>query len=51
MDLKSAQSYHEGGVQVLMMDGTVHFVSENVDHGLWIDSGGMDDGQTGSVIQ
>ena len=28
----SMNSYHPGGVQVLLFDGAVRFVSENVDH-------------------
>lgn len=31
----AARSRHEGGVNVLMMDGTVRFVSDTVDRGLW----------------
>ena len=39
MDIKSASSWHTGGVQVLMADGAVKFVSENIDHGLWLNLG------------
>jgi prepilin-type N-terminal cleavage/methylation domain-containing protein len=31
----SAASYHEGGVQVNLCDGSVRFVSENIDLGVW----------------
>ena len=31
----SAASFHEGGVQLALCDGSVRFVSENVDLGLW----------------
>lgn len=31
----SASSYHEGGVQVTMADGSVRFVSENIDNNTW----------------
>lgn len=34
-DQATARSLHDGGVHVLMMDGSVHFVSNNVDPGLW----------------
>ncbi|MDR0869909.1 MAG: DUF1559 domain-containing protein [Planctomycetaceae bacterium] len=30
--LLTAQSYHPGGVQVLFLDGSVHFVSETIDN-------------------
>ncbi|MDX1967428.1 MAG: DUF1559 domain-containing protein [Planctomycetaceae bacterium] len=31
----AARSYHSGGVQTVMCDGSVRFVSENIDLGLW----------------
>jgi prepilin-type processing-associated H-X9-DG protein len=39
MRLKSASSYHTGGVQVLLADGSVRFTTENIDHGLWVGLG------------
>lgn len=33
--IASARSYHPGGVCVLMADGTVRFVSDGVDLGIW----------------
>ncbi|MCA9064507.1 MAG: DUF1559 domain-containing protein [Planctomycetaceae bacterium] len=33
--LYGASSAHPGGVHVLFTDGSVHFVTENVDHGVW----------------
>ncbi len=29
----SAQSYHPGGVNVVMADGSIHFISETIDTG------------------
>ena len=39
--VKNTNSYHRGGVQVLMIDGAVTFVSENIDQRVWIGSGTM----------
>jgi prepilin-type N-terminal cleavage/methylation domain-containing protein/prepilin-type processing-associated H-X9-DG protein len=39
------KSYHEGGVHFLMVDGSVRFVSENVDHRMYQRLGGRADGQ------
>ena len=41
MRIKNSNSYHRGGVQVLMVDGAVIFVSENIDQRVWIGSGTM----------
>lgn len=46
--MKHAQSYHSGGVNVLMADGAVKFVSENVDHGLWVGAGTISGSESGS---
>jgi len=51
MRVKSATSYHKGGVQVLMMDGSVIFVSENIDQGTWIGAGSMQGRETTSLTQ
>jgi prepilin-type processing-associated H-X9-DG protein len=32
-NLSSAQSYHPGGVNVVMADGSTHFISETIDTG------------------
>ena len=32
-----ARSYHQGGVQAVMVDGAVRFISENIDLGTWQD--------------
>ena len=37
-------SYHEGGAHVLLADGSVHFLSENVDHNLLLQLCTRDDG-------
>ncbi|MCA9066691.1 MAG: DUF1559 domain-containing protein, partial [Planctomycetaceae bacterium] len=46
MDLKNASSYHTGGVTVLLCDGSVKFVTENIDHVLWIGAGSINGGET-----
>jgi prepilin-type processing-associated H-X9-DG protein len=51
IDLKTASSYHEGGVHVLMVDGSVHFVGENIDQRVWIGAGSINGGETTSLTQ
>ncbi len=46
MDVKVAQSYHTGGVHALMGDGTVRFISDNIDQRVWISAGTMNAGET-----
>ncbi|MEO2015886.1 MAG: DUF1559 domain-containing protein [Fuerstiella sp.] len=46
MQIKNASSYHTGGVQVLMGDGSVRFATENIDHGIWVSLGSKGDGET-----
>ena len=46
MRLKSASSYHTGGAQAVLVDGSVRFVSENIDHGLWVGAGSKDGSET-----
>lgn len=46
---QTAQSYHTGGVHVLMGDGAVKFVSENVDQMLWIATGSIRGGETSTI--
>ncbi|MFO0975888.1 MAG: DUF1559 domain-containing protein [Planctomycetaceae bacterium] len=43
--MMSASSYHTGGVQVCLADGSVRFVSDNVDFGTWVKLGARNDGQ------
>ncbi|HVJ66455.1 MAG TPA: DUF1559 domain-containing protein [Caulifigura sp.] len=42
----TARSNHTGGVNTLMGDGSVKFVSENIDNNTWQAAGGIQDGQT-----
>lgn len=46
MRLKSASSYHTGGVQAVLGDGSVKFVSENLDQGIWVSAGTKAGGET-----
>ncbi|TWU34371.1 DUF1559 domain-containing protein [Novipirellula artificiosorum] len=41
---KSARSRHVGGATVLMVDGSVHFITESIDHELWQNLGAINDG-------
>ncbi len=41
----SASSWHTGGVQICLADGSVKFISENIDHNLWVFIGARNDGQ------
>ena len=42
--LMSASSYHTGGAQVCLGDGSVRFISENIDNGTWVKLGVRNDG-------
>jgi len=44
-NLISPSSYHDGGVNVLMGDGSVSFVSEAVEHEVWWTIGSRNDGR------
>jgi prepilin-type N-terminal cleavage/methylation domain-containing protein/prepilin-type processing-associated H-X9-DG protein len=46
MSIKEPSSYHTGGVQVLLADGSVRFVSENIDQGTWIAAGSIRGNET-----
>lgn len=39
MDLREPSSHHTGGVHCLLADGSVKFVSENINQGVWISAG------------
>ena len=41
IDLKDPSSFHTGGIQVLLCDGSVKFVSENIDQAVWIGAGSI----------
>lgn len=41
----AARSYHVGGAQVALADGSVRFVSENIDLGVWRSVGTMGNGE------
>ncbi|QDT35819.1 DUF1559 domain-containing protein [Stratiformator vulcanicus] len=41
----TSRSYHTGGVQVTLMDGSVRFISENLDLTIWRNLGARNDGQ------
>jgi prepilin-type N-terminal cleavage/methylation domain-containing protein/prepilin-type processing-associated H-X9-DG protein len=41
-----ARSRHTGGVHVLLADGAVTFISENIAHATWVYLGDFDDAQT-----
>jgi prepilin-type N-terminal cleavage/methylation domain-containing protein len=51
MDLKTASSHHPGGVHVLMVDGTVHFINETIDHGLWVGAGSIDGSDSDGILK
>jgi len=40
----TSRSYHVGGVNSLVMDGSTHFISENIDLGIWRQLGQRNDG-------
>ena len=44
-------SYHPGGVQVAMADGSVHFIAESVDYRTWVFLGHRSSGQVAQVPQ
>jgi len=41
IDLKDPSSLHTGGAQMLLCDGAVKFVSENIDQAVWIGAGSI----------
>jgi prepilin-type processing-associated H-X9-DG protein len=45
----TARSFHSGGVNLAMADGSVHFMSQAVDGQLWIALGTRNDGEITAV--
>jgi prepilin-type N-terminal cleavage/methylation domain-containing protein len=45
----TARSYHPGGVQALIMDGSAHFISNSIDLALWQALSTRDGGETGTL--
>jgi prepilin-type processing-associated H-X9-DG protein len=43
--MMSASSWHTGGVQICLCDGSVKFISENIDFETWARVGVRNDGQ------
>ena len=43
--MMSASSWHTGGAQICLADGSVKFISENIDYGTWVRLGARNDGQ------
>lgn len=46
MDIKSPSSYHAGGVNVTMVDGSVRLIAENIDQRVFIGLGSINGGET-----
>jgi prepilin-type processing-associated H-X9-DG protein len=44
-----ARSYHPNGVQVVMMDGSAHFISNSIDRALWQGLSTRDGGETANL--
>jgi prepilin-type N-terminal cleavage/methylation domain-containing protein/prepilin-type processing-associated H-X9-DG protein len=42
----SARSFHNGGVNLLLCDGSTRFVSQSIDHNLWIALASFDGGES-----
>jgi prepilin-type processing-associated H-X9-DG protein len=49
-DVVNSRSYHPGGVNVAMMDGSVQFVSDSVDRGVWRAAATRDGGETAGSL-
>ncbi|NQT11488.1 MAG: DUF1559 domain-containing protein [Planctomycetes bacterium] len=49
INVKEPSSYHPGGAQMLMADGSVHFATETIDQATWIALGSMNGGEPVTV--
>jgi prepilin-type N-terminal cleavage/methylation domain-containing protein/prepilin-type processing-associated H-X9-DG protein len=49
-DCVNSRSYHPGGVNVVMMDGSVQFVSDSVDQGVWRAAATRDGGEAAGPL-
>jgi prepilin-type processing-associated H-X9-DG protein len=43
--MMSASSWHTGGAQICLADGSVKFISETIDYATWVRLGARNDGQ------
>ncbi|GIW98635.1 MAG: prepilin-type N-terminal cleavage/methylation domain-containing protein [Pirellulaceae bacterium] len=46
LSIKEPSSYHTGGVQAVLCDGSVKFVSENIDQLVWMGAGSINGAET-----
>ena len=49
LSFAGSRSSHSGGVHSLMASGRVRFVSDTVDHRIWVSSHGISDGTTAAI--
>ena len=49
MQARGFKSLHPGGAQFVMADGSVHFISESIDHDVYRGFGTRDGGETGTL--
>ncbi|MEZ6061093.1 MAG: DUF1559 domain-containing protein [Planctomycetaceae bacterium] len=47
---RGVSSNHVGGAQILFGDGSVHFINDNVDIGIWRGAGSMSNGEVGTLF-
>ena len=51
MDATTASSYHSGGLNVLTMDGCVHFVKDTIDQRVWAAAGSRAGGEADITLE